>query len=266
MRHLTLINDDSIDATNVLVSGKLSQKVKARHNTQDDLNEGRCASSAALLASLLSHDIRHHLSVVYCNAEFLSEPTTPEDERKHLFEEVKLAITDATRVLDFILIHAKTDLPALDATAPLNDLIERTVSVIRPHPHAKGIDITVKESPLVYGLFNKTIVSSAIYNLLLNACFAAQQTREPGRVEISLCDEHKFMCILVKDNGPGVPAEILQDLSHSFGKSSKQSGAGMGITIADYVAREYGGTLQIENSSPGCTIFALRLSKWFSQS
>jgi signal transduction histidine kinase len=184
-----------------------------------------------------------------------------EADRKQLFEEVKLAITDATRVIDFILLQAKTELPVQDTVESFNVLIERTVSAIRPHSHAEGVDITVDESASIYGLFNHTLVSSAVYNLLLNACFAAQRSGGRGKVEISLYDDHQFISIFVKDNGAGVPAAMLQNLSKPFVTSGKHGGTGLGITIADYVAREYGGTLQIESSSPGCTIFALRFAK-----
>ena len=220
-----------------------------------------CESLATLIASLLSHDIRHHLSAVYCNAEFMSESATRATDRKQLFEEVKLAIEDVTRMLDFMLLHAGSEFPSQDVIESFNDLIERTVAAIRPHPHATGVSITTGESSPISALFNKTIVRSAVYNLLLNACFAAQQAGEPGKVEISLHNDDQFVCIRVKDNGSGFPAGVPQNLSQPFVTSGKQGGSGLGLTIADYVAREYDGSLQIESSCPGSTVFALRLAK-----
>jgi K+-sensing histidine kinase KdpD len=221
----------------------------------------RRASSATLIASLLSHDIRHHLSAVYCNAEFLSHAAILEADRKQLFEEVKAAIADATEMLDFILFHSKGDFPAEDAVQSFNGLIEKAVSAIRPHPHAQGVSIMIHEAPTMYAMFNQTLVSSAVYNLLLNACFAAQRTGEQGQVEIGLRTDHEFVCILVKDNGPGVPIDGGKDLSKPFVPKGKPNGTGIGITIADSVAREYGGNLELESSCMGCTMFALRLAK-----
>jgi C4-dicarboxylate-specific signal transduction histidine kinase len=257
---MSVDKDTSLDTKRVLASAGVSQRSGMQLN-RSRLNVGRCESLATLIASLLSHDIRHHLSAVYCNAEFMSEPATLAGDRKQLFEEVKLAIEDVTKTLDFILLHARSELPSHDVIESFNDLIERTVAAIRPHPHAAGVSITTEESPSISAIFNKTIVSSAVYNLLLNACFAAQRTSEPGKVEISLHDDHSFVCIRVKDNGSGVPAGVRQSLSQPFVTSGKQGGIGLGITIADYVAREYGGSLQIESSCPGSTIFALRLAK-----
>jgi signal transduction histidine kinase len=257
---MSIDEETSLDTESVLVSAGVSQGSGMQLN-RSRLNGGRRESLATLIASLLSHDIRHHLSAVYCNAEFMSEPATLATDRKQLFEEVKLAIEDITKTLDFILLNAKSELPSPDVIESFNDLIERTVAAIRPHPHATGVSITAEESPPISALFNKTIVSSAVYNLLLNACFAAQRAPEPGKVEISLHDDHSFVCIRVKDNGLGVPAGVRQNLSQPFVTSDKQGGIGLGITIADYVAREYGGSLQIESSCSGSTIFALRLAK-----
>jgi len=236
-------------------------RVGGMQQVRGNFSPGQCGSSAKLIASLLSHDIRHQLSVIYCNAEFLSDGGLTESDRKELFEEVKGAITDATRMLDFILFHFKGNHPTKQAAESLRELIERTVSAVRPHPHGTGVSISIGEFPSISALINQILVSSALYNLLLNACFAAQRAGRPGKVEITVRVDHQFVCILVRDNGVGVPAEIQRNLSKPFVTSSKHNGTGLGITIADYVAREYGGGLQLEGSSPGCTIFALKFAK-----
>jgi C4-dicarboxylate-specific signal transduction histidine kinase len=223
--------------------------------------QGRYESLAASIASFLSHDIRHHLTVVGCNAEFMSESPSSKADRKQLLEEVREAITSVNEVVDFILLHARSELVSKDGVHSFNELMEGTVNLIRPHPHSVGVSISIGVSPATWAVFNKTLVTSAIYNLLLNACFAAQHGNEPGRVDISLKDEDDFVCVLVRDNGSGVPQAVQQTLSQPFLTSGKQGGVGLGITIAGYVAREYGGSLRLESSRPGCTIFALRLAK-----
>ncbi len=151
--------------------------------------------------------------------------------------------------------------PLQQAMESFNDLIEHTVDAVRPHPHATGVRISIGESPLITALFNKTIVTSAVYNLLLNACFAAQRGSEPGSVEVSLREDRQSIHILVTDNGSGVPVGLQRSLFEPFVTSGKPGGAGLGITIAEYVAREYGGRLRLESSCPGCTVFDLELAK-----
>jgi signal transduction histidine kinase len=261
MHQLALVEEDeNPDTGDALASIRVSQRNKFQF-TRRDLTPRCRRSLVASIASFLSHDIRHHLSVVYCNAEFMNESATVETDRKQLLEEIKLAIKNVTRILDFILLHARSELPAQDGIESFSDLIASTVDAIRPHPHAAGVSISIGESPSIWAVFNRTIVSSAVYNLLLNACFAAQRGSEPGKVEIALHEDSQSVYILVKDNGSGVPAGVRQDLFGPFVTSGKQGGLGLGLTIAEHVARAYGGSLQLEGSRPGCTIFALRLAK-----
>jgi len=58
------------------------------------------------MASFLSHDIRHHLSGIYCNAEFMSAPNICPTDRQQLLEEVREAIQNMTGLLDFVLFAA----------------------------------------------------------------------------------------------------------------------------------------------------------------
>jgi len=253
MHQLALVEEDEgPDAADALASPIVSRRNEFQFCRR---------SLVASIASFLSHDIRHHLSVVYCNAEFMSESATLESDRKQLLEEIKLAIKNVTQILDFTLLQTRSELPAQDAIESFSDLITSTVDAVRPHPHAAGVSISIAESPSTWAVFNRTIVSSAVYNLLLNACFAAQRGSEPGKVEIALREDHQSVHLLVKDNGSGVPAGLRQDLFGPFVTSGKPCGLGLGLTIAEYVARAYGGSLELESSRPGCTIFALRLAK-----
>jgi signal transduction histidine kinase len=252
--------DEGPDAGDALASARGSQRNEFQF-ARSDLNPSCYRSLIASIASFLSHDIRHHLSVVYCNAEFMSRSANPETDRKQLLEEIKLAIKNVTQILDFTLLHARSELPVQDGLESFSDLITATVDAVRPHPHAAGVSISIAESPSAWAVFNRTIVSSAVYNLLLNACFAAQRGSGPGKVEIALREDHQSVYVLVKDNGSGVPAGLRQDLFGPFVTSGKQGGLGLGLTIADYAARAYGGSLQLESSRPGCTIFGLRFAK-----
>jgi C4-dicarboxylate-specific signal transduction histidine kinase len=261
MHQLALVEEhEGPDPGNPLASARVSKRNEFQF-TRGGPNPPCRRSLVASIASFLSHDIRHHLAVVYCNAEFMSEPKTLETDRKQLLEEIKLAIKNITQILDFTLLHARSELPAQGGIESFSDLITSTVDAVRPHPHAAGVSISIAESSSTWAVFNRTMVSSAVYNMLLNACFAAQRGSEQAKVEIALREDHESVHILVKDNGSGVPAGFRQDLFEPFVTSDKQGGLGLGLTIAEYVARAYGGSLQLESSRPGCTIFALRLAK-----
>ena len=143
MRQLALVEEDEgPDVADALASARVSRR-----------NESQLCrrSLVASIASFLSHDIRHHLSVVYCNAEFMSKSATLETDRKQLLEEIKLAIRNVTQILDFTLLQTRSELPAQDGIESFNDLITSTVDAVRPHPHAAGVSISIAESAFDLG-------------------------------------------------------------------------------------------------------------------
>jgi nitrogen-specific signal transduction histidine kinase len=65
----------------------------------------------------------------------------------------------------------------------------------------------------------------------------------------------------VVDNGPGVSEEIRVTLFEPFVSKGKLGGVGLGLTLADRIAQEHGGSVELESSEPGRTVFCLSLAK-----
>ena len=110
------------------------------------------------------------------------------------------------------------------------------------------LEESLGEIPLVERDF-----SEAIYNLISNACYAMQQKRQ------ALGDEYQPMLaistrlsdgvvdILVRDNGPGIPDNVVGQIFNPFFSTRDGAlGAGLGLTIAADVARRLGGSLTLD--------------------
>ena len=63
----------------------------------------------------------------------------------------------------------------------------------------------------------------------------------------------------IKDNGAGVPESIWSKLFDPFVSEGKQKGTGLGLTLAQRIAEEHGGAVRLLSSSPGETVFQMRL-------
>jgi signal transduction histidine kinase len=219
-------------------------------------------SSTLSIALYLSHDIRHHLSVIWCNTERLAHPTTLKTERASLVSDVQESIDDITDILGFVLSHTRRRTALHEELASLRDLIEQRAQSLRMHPCAQGVRVEVRAHALpLKGRFNRTVVGTAVYNLLLNACSAAKRGHKVGAVEVSLREDGEFIYIDVTDDGPGVDPEIVSCLFEPFVTSDKNGHQGLGTTLIDYAARAYGGSLRLERSGPGCTTFVLSFAK-----
>jgi signal transduction histidine kinase len=207
----------------------------------------------------LSHDIRNYLTSIYSNIEFVSDPDMCQTDREQLLAEVRGTIHDMTDLLDSFLVSIRTGKTLHLQPKSMNLLIQRAVGMVRSHPDARECELVICEAPSLQARIDSQRLGGAIYNLLLNACQALKHCSPPKRVEVALSRDDSFLCIRVKDNGPGVPDCIRNMLFQPFVSAEKPSGVGLGLTIAEQTAGEHGGCLSLEESIPGRTVFVLQL-------
>lgn len=91
-------------------------------------------------------------------------------------------------------------------------------------------------------------LSRALQNLVFNA---VSFTPEDGEIALSLRPAGEYARIAVRDNGPGLPPELLdQVFRRGFTTRAEDGGEGLGLFIVQSVAREHGGRAEVK-SKPG---------------
>ncbi|MGA2886525.1 MAG: HAMP domain-containing sensor histidine kinase [Terracidiphilus sp.] len=227
--------------------------------TQQDLLAAERMATIGQMASSVSHDLRHYLSAIYANAEFLANPSIPAQEREELLEDVRAGVQGMTDMLDSLLVFGRTGLVLQLQPESLAALIERTIGTIRSHPDARGVELRVIPVPPVTVHVDPKELRRAIYNLLLNACQAANRGHASPWVSIDAALLSKGLRITVRDSGPGVPSTIRDTLFNPFVSEGKQSGVGLGLALAKYIVEAHGGSLYLEGSGFGNTAFTITL-------
>jgi signal transduction histidine kinase len=138
--------------------------------------------------------------------------------------------------------------------------------MIRSHPDGQHVTLSVDDLPTAELWMDAKKVERAIYNLLLNACQAARRGSLIPRVRLAFEETDDKIRVFVIDNGGGVAEPIRRTLFDPFVSEGRQSGIGLGLTLANLIAQEHGGSVTLEESSPGKTIFCLCLDKGALQS
>jgi signal transduction histidine kinase len=133
--------------------------------------------------------------------------------------------------------------------------------MVRAHPDAHGVAIVADPLPSLEGWVDGKKLERALYNLMLNGCQAARKGNGPAQVRVSLVDTVDWITFQVVDSGPGVSEQIRVTLFEPFVSEGKLGGVGLGLTLADRIAREHGGAVTLETSEPGQTVFSLSLAK-----
>jgi signal transduction histidine kinase len=234
--------------------------------TQKELLEKERLATIGSMANSISHDMRHYLSAVYANAEFLSYSSSGAEERSGLMNEIRQGVQGMTEMIESLLIFSRTGQSLHPTYEPVNTLVDRVVSLVRAHPDGQHVTISVEGVPATEMWMDAKKIERAIYNLMLNACQAAQRGSLLPRVRVSFEETGEEIRLYVIDNGCGVAAPIRRTLFEPFVSEGRQSGIGLGLTLANLIAGEHGGRVVLEESSPGKTIFCLCLDKGVLQS
>jgi signal transduction histidine kinase len=227
--------------------------------TQQELLAAERMATIGQMASSVSHDLRHYLSAIYANAEFLANPHLPGEEREELLEDVRAGVQGMTEMLDSLLVFSRTGMLLHLQPESLSELMNRTIGTIRSHPDARGVELRVIPIPPLRVKVDSKELRRAVYNLLLNACQAAGRSGSLPWVSIEAALLPAGLRITVRDSGPGVPNAIRETLFHPFVSEGRQSGVGLGLALAKYIAEAHGGSIYLEDSESGNTAFTIAL-------
>lgn len=141
----------------------------------------------------------------------------------------------------------------------MSTLLERSIAVVRAHPDASGVKLSThcERPPDTVVMVDGKQIERAICNLLLNACQSARSTGTEAHVETTLEVHEKQIYVNIIDNGPGVPGKVRDTLFQPFVSEGKQKGTGLGLTLANCIAKEHGGEVILFSSREGETIFQM---------
>ena len=216
---------------------------------------------AANLARTLAHEVKNPLSGIKGSAQILSKKLRDDFSTKFL----KIIINETDRlnniVTKILTPPSKPNLAlfnihsALEQVYALADADDNKIEMIRDY------DPSIPE---ING--DENLFIQAILNIVKNAQQAIENTKNAsitiksriqfgkpinGTIYPTVCS------IEIKDNGPGIPNE-LQDQVFFPMVSVKEQGSGLGLTIAQDIIRIHGGGI-IFSSNPGSTVFSIQI-------
>jgi len=218
-------------------------------------------SAIGRMACAISHDLRHSLTAIYANAELLERQDRCASARAELLLEIQEAVLAMTERIDSLLQFGSSGRKTPLVRARVSCVVDKAVAAVRLHPDGRNVSVTVGEFPPAEADIDARNLESAIYNLLLNACQAATRSTHVPEVKVQLTDVNERIYVTILDNGPGIPASVRRTLFDPFVTAGKPNGTGLGLTLARRIAEEHGGTVCLEESNPGRTLFTLSLTK-----
>ena len=252
------------DRGNILIFGKgagLDLPNKPQRTAPRQRIEAERMSAIGRMACSISHDMRHSLTAIYANAEFLERHDICARVRADLLLEIQEAVLDMTERIESLLQFGSSGRKGPLVHARVSLIVEKAVAAVKFHPDGQNVSIVVRKFPPAEAEIDARNLESAIYNLLLNACQAATRSTHVPEVQVYLTEVDERIYVTISDNGPGIPAFIRRTLFDPFVTAGKPNGTGLGLTLARRVAEEHGGNVYLEKSNRERTVFTLSLTK-----
>jgi signal transduction histidine kinase len=144
---------------------------------------------------------------------------------------------------------------------PVQALLDDTIDLVagRAGQRDVRIDRAFPDAP-VWVEGDAAQVRQVVLNLLLNALDALP---DGGAVMLALAEEpgvrgRRWVVLRVADTGPGLPAELAQDIFTPF-VSTKPTGLGLGLSISRRIVEAHGGEITAANRPGGGAVFCVRL-------
>jgi len=240
---------------------EVSKDITAQKAMQNELLHADRLKTLGTLAAGLAHEINNPLAFVKANLTLLAERSADPSVVKpeEAVELVQESLDGVERIVQAVrhlrgFSRAASDRPV---EASLGTVIEGTVALarfrIRERRHA--IDVEVADMPPIPCMPAR--LGQAILNLVINALDASGPT---GHVWIKATVERGEAVIEIRDNGPGIPAEIQPRVFEPFFTTkSPGEGTGLGLGICRQIAEEHRGRLYLRTCSEAGTSFFLRI-------
>ena len=217
-------------------------------------------SQQRLLADV-SHELRTPLTVIKGNVDLM--------RRMKQLDEESLASIDQeagrlTRLVGGLLLLAQAESGKLTLNMRPLELDTLLLEVFQEMRVLAGTKVHMKMADIdqIQITGDRDHLKQVLLNLVGNAI---QYTPQGGDVFMGLAKVGDQVRIIVRDTGPGIPAEDLPFIFERFYRAeksrtrSKTSGFGLGLSIAQWIVENHGGTIKAESKEGKGTTFAIWL-------
>ncbi|MEK9210476.1 sensor histidine kinase [Sphingomonas sp. 2378] len=254
--------EGTVATAHAVAGGDLSRRVQ--RNGGDDAFDSLAQAVNAMLDRIallmtelkvatdgLAHDLRSPLTRLRATLDRAMAECRDENAR--------IAVARALDEGDRLLAMLDTALRISRAEAGLGrdafvqtdlaEMIRDVADMFEPLAEDRGMTIRAEGPETLVATVHRELLGQAVANLIDNALkYGAGLITvrvEPGPV------------LTVADDGPGIPPERCEEALKRFGRldaARTESGAGLGLSLASAVAHLHGGSLALEDNTPGLVV------------
>ncbi|MFY0594585.1 sensor histidine kinase [Roseivirga sp.] len=141
-------------------------------------------------------------------------------------------------------------------TVSVSGMLERVKNLFKVDIDQKQMRFKIDCDQDLMVLADPDLMDQILINLVKNAIEALNESPGPS-IYLSAKKEGDEIDILIKDNGPGIPDEVIENIFVPF-YTTKEAGSGIGLSLSRQIMRLHNGSLDVLSTRSTGTTFILK--------
>ena len=215
-------------------------------NLQKSQQESRLTAMGKMTASI-AHQIRTPLATALIYSSHLCDLELDDATRMDFAQRLRKQLLGLEK-LSKEMLHFVSNRPQKLELISIHDLIQDTQNIIQALCDEKQVKFMTQScSPSIKVSAEKTPLMNALIAILENALEVSEHNQ---KIELTTQIDKQRCYIMIEDQGPGIPEEILDTMFEPF-FSTGANGTGLGLSIAKNAIEAHRGTIQVQNTGRG---------------
>ncbi len=201
----------------------------------------------------VSHELRTPITTIKSYAETILDMAEEETPETGFIKVIEQEADRMTRIVTDLLTLSKLDNSAkvMDKKVfDLSALVENVVEKLKINANNQGLELDFDQEGDTKSFFgDRDRMEQVITNIISNA---VKYTPSGGSIKVSCKARYTEACIVVKDNGIGIPEKDLPRIFERFyrvdkARSRESGGTGLGLAIAKELVELHGGKIKLDS-------------------
>ena len=269
-RQLQAEHNENLAWTHTLEQ-RVEQKTRELKRAHEHALHTEKMASIGKMAAVLAHEINNPLSGILTYAKLLRKWTDREEmphddsgraRRQDICDSLDLIASESRRCGDLVrnLLTFSRTTPMNLQPANLNQVVDRSLRLVQHQLDLAGIQVQLQlDDDLPQVICDAAQIEQVILALVMNALDALPQG---GNLWIVTSFRHQpnLASIVVRDDGSGIPPEILPRIFEPF-LTTKETGrgVGLGLAISHSILERHNGSIEVQSEAGRGTTFTVTL-------